>query len=455
MYDPAKGGKRTEQVLTLNNQSRVYFIHLDQPNSLDLLAGLELNFAYISQMEEISEKAFDLLDVRVGRWTGATIPKSEFDQVGGRKNWPWKSESGDCIPPRYLFGEGYVTDEGHWMYDRFAPESPNREKWAALGYDSKIAYTENNIYAIKETVKTALTKDSDYIRRYVRPEWGNPEGKIFKIDPSSILEPTPWLVERIIRTMKLHRSLDHGESAPTCCLWHGTDFDGNIFTYREYYEPDKLISEHRQNIFELSRLDGTQFSGAPVRYHSNLADPTIIRNDRGRTATSDPEWSVSDDYRDTRVMPKETAIYWTPSENDEMATRSRMKEYLRVDPNHRHPITGQMGAPRLYFLKKTSEYPHGCSKVISEIRNQQRKKSKVGDRDIWLDERDDSIVDHSYDAEKYFVVSRPSLGPMEAEKPLGPGEMRLSDYVAAEAQVRSRKRMMERRLGVGRYGYGE
>jgi len=51
-------------------------------------------------------------------------------------------------------------------------------KWASLGYDSKIAYTENNIYAIKATVDAALTKDSDNIRRYVRPEWGNPDGNV-------------------------------------------------------------------------------------------------------------------------------------------------------------------------------------------------------------------------------------------------------------------------------------
>jgi len=134
-------GHRTEDALTLNNGSKIYFIHLDQSNSLDLLAGLELNFAYPSQWEEISEKATDLLDVRIGRWTGAVIPQEDFDAFGGKENWPWKSEEGECVPPRYLFGEGYVTDEGHFLYDRFAPDSPNREKWARLGYESRIVDT--------------------------------------------------------------------------------------------------------------------------------------------------------------------------------------------------------------------------------------------------------------------------------------------------------------------------
>jgi len=452
MYD--KGG-RTEAILTLNNGSKIYFIHLDQPDSLDLLAGLELNFAYISQMEEISEKAFDLLDVRVGRWTGAVIPEEDYAQFGGVENWPWKSQEDDvCVPPRYIYGEGYVTDEAHWLYDRFAEESPNREKWRALGYESKIVNSEQNIYAIKANIDAALSKDDDYIRRYVRPVWGNPEGRIFTIDPSSILEPEPWLIERITRTMKLHRSLDHGDFAPTVCLWHGTDYDGNIFTYREYYQGDELISNHRQAIFELSKADfGGNFDGIP-RYHSNLADPSITGKSRGRTATSKPEWSVYDDYTDTKLMPKETVIRWTESVNDPVATVSRMKEYLKVDPNHIHPVTKKKGAPHLYFIKATNDYPHGCRYTLRDIRAQMRPKAKIGDREIWLDGRDDTIIDHGYDAEKYFVISRPSLGPMQPEEPLPLGTIKISDYEKASEYIRYRKRLQERRLGVAKSGWG-
>lgn len=443
-----KKGSRNESVLNFNNGSRVYFIHLDQPNSLDLLAGLELNFAYVSQVEEISEKAWDLLDVRIGRWTGAKVPPEAIMKAGGIDKWEWKSEDGDVIiPPRYLFAEGYVTDEGHWLYNRFSPDSPERAKWEKLGYESRIVFSEDNTYAVKATVEASLSKDDDYIRRYVRPQWGNPEGKIFKIDPQSILVPTPALVERILRTMKLHRSLDHGEFSPTCCGWHATDYDGNIFTYREYYKGDALVSTHRQNIFELSKEDGG-------KYHSNLADPTIDSNNRGRTLTSKPTWSVLDEYQDSRIMPLETVIRWSLSQNDEMATRSRMKEYLRVDANHKNPITGKMGAPHLYFLKKTPDYPNGCDHILREIGSQMRVKSKVGDREVWLDQRDDNIVDHGYDMEKYFVISRPSLGPEIKVETLAPGEMRVADYErASEAQSRFRKKLQQRRDQSG-YGYG-
>lgn len=451
-------GNRTENVLTLNNGSKIFFMHLDQPNSLDLLAGLELNFAYISQAEETSEKAFDLLDVRVGRWTGAVIPDEDFDAFGGKENWPWKNgqdEDSVCVPPRYIFLEGYVTDESHWLYRRFAEESTEwQEKWSKLGYASKIVWSESNVFAIKATVEASLTKGEDYVRRYVRPEWGNPEGKIFKIDKMSLLKPEPRLLERIHRMMKLHRSLDHGDFNPTCCLWHATDHDGNIFVYREWYQGDTLVSEHRRVIFELSKDDLGRDAGGIPKYHSNVADPSIRSVSRGRNLNSPPTWSILDEYTDTRIMPKETAIYWTPAENDEDATRSRMKEYLKVDPRHRHPITGERGAPHLYFIMQTPDYPNGCKMVVKEIRSQMRKKSKVGDREVWLDERDDTIPDHAYDAVKYFVVGRPSLGPMEPAPPPKPGEICIADYEAAVKSIRSRKRMEERRLGVGRLGYG-
>ena len=454
MYDR---GSRNETELNLNNGSRVYFIHLDQPNSLDLLAGLELNFVYVSQVEEISEKAWDLLDVRVGRWTGAVIPEEDFKECEGRDKWPWRNDLGDCVPPRYIFAEGYVTDELHWLYTRFADESPERETWKGLGYESKIVWSEENVYAIRATVEASLAKDEDYVRRYVRPVWGNPEGKIFRILPDSVINPddpgNETLVERIQRTMKLHRAMDYGETAPTCVGWFGTDWDGNIFVYREYYEPDKLVSEHRQLIYELSKADG--FGLAPPRYYSNYADPTLINVSHGRTATAKPSWSPADEYSDTRIMDKETAISWQPSENDEDATRSRLKEYLRLDPNHRNPITRKMGAPRIYFLKKTASYPNGCNRITKEIAAQQRVRAKVGDREVWLDERDKTIVDHAYDMTKYFVVMRPALGPMIPQAPPEPGTIRLVDYEKETSSSRERKRLQERREGVAVYGYGQ
>lgn len=393
-YRPYGGFNKNSGVLDFNNGSRVYFLHLDQPDSLDVLAGLELNFAYVSQVEEISEKAWDLLDVRVGRWTGATIPEEIIAAYpGGREAWPWRPQDDPTIlvPPRYIFAEGYVTDETHWLFQRFADESPFREKWKAQGYACKIVESAENQFAIKAVTDSLYAKDEDYLRRYVRPRWGNPEGAIFNVSPLSLLQPTPALLDRIRSAMRWHRALDHGDSAPTCCVWYAVDADNNIFVVREHYKENLLVTQHRKAIFELGKNDPP--------YQTNYADPSIFGKSRGRSADRAPEWSIADEWRDQRIGDPRTAISWLRSQNDEATTVSRMKEFLFVDPNHRHPITGEPGAPHIYFIVATPEYPNGCYEVLKDIRAQRRKSvAIVGDVKVFSDDRDDTVRDHGYDA---------------------------------------------------------
>ena len=450
-YRPYGTFNQNSGVLDFNNGSRVYFLHLDQADSLDVVKGLDLNFVYISQAEEISETAWDLLDVRTGRWTGAHIPEEIFKAYpGGREAWPWKSEEGDVlVPPRYIFAEGYVTDETHWLYKRFGDSSPERAKWKAQGYECQIVNSDENRFAVRAVTDALLSKDPDYIRRLVRPEWGNPEGQIFSISPLSELQPSPALLNRLRLFCKWHWSMDHGDSAPTCVLWYAVDADGRIYVLREYYEPNRLVTQHRKALFELRKDDPP--------YHSSFADPTIFSKSRGRTATSKPEWSIGDEWRDSHIGDPRTTIAWRPSINDEAATRSRVKEYLTLDPNVRHPLTNEPNAPRLYFIVATPDYPHGCDMVLKEVRAQRRKVETIAaDVKVFSDERDDAIVDHSYDALKYFLIMRPGAAPTQALPPTPPGQISLAEYNQAGAETR-RRRGREARMKGGskdtRYGF--
>jgi PBSX family phage terminase large subunit len=357
------------------NGCMVYFLHLDKPESMGVLQGLEINGAFVDQAEEISEKAWDVIDARVGRWTNCAK-----------------------IPGRYLFATANPSDELHWLYERFADESPQRDKWKAQGYECIVADSRSNKFLPKANLDALLNKDDEFVRRYVRGEWGNPEGRIFDVSPLSYLEPTDELLSQITQTMHLHRSLDHGDSSPTACLWEATDGDGNIFVYREYYVPNKLISDHRTAITHLSGKE---------HYRSHLADPSIFHKTAQKYGG---KWSIADEYSDTRVLPRPTSIHWAPADNAEMPSRSRIKEYLRVDPEHVHPVSREKGSPRLFFVRKTSAYPNGCDRVVLELRSQKRLKiEEAGGRDVYSDERDESVPDHAYDALKYHVISRPPV----------------------------------------------
>lgn len=383
-----KASNDTDGTRELLNGSSVRFLGLDTPGSLGVLQGLEVNGAMVDQAEEISEKIWDMIDARVGRWTNAGTP-----------DW--------VMPPRYLFGTANPTDELHWLFERFAEESPQRELWRTKGYECIVADSRSNKFLPQANLEVLLGKDDEFQRRYVRGEWGNPEGRIFTVDPLSILGPTPELVQKITLSMHLHRSLDHGDSSPTACLWHGTDGDGNIFVYREYYVPDRLISDHRRAIAVLS--------GKEI-YRSQLADPSIFHKTAQKYGG---KWSIADEYSDTRVLPQETAMFWAPADNDEASTRSRLKEYLRVDPEHLHPVTREKGSPRLFFLRRTTDYPNGCDRTLLELKSQKRVKiEEAGGRDVYSDERDETVPDHAYDALKYFVVSRPTVA-REVQQKLG------------------------------------
>lgn len=452
-YRPYGSFNQNTGVLDLNNGSRVYFMHLDAPDSMDLLQGLEINFGYVSQAEEISEAAWDHLDARLGRWTGATIPDEVLDSYpGGRDAWPWHAEDAPevRIPPRYLFAEGYITDETHFLFKRFAdrsnyegsPESAERPKWRAQGYECKIVNSDENRFANKAVTQALLSKDPEFVRRYVRPKWGNPEGTIFSVSPLSELQPTPELLNRIRLHMRWRRAMDHGDSAPVCCGWLASDQDGNVFVVREYYEGNLLVTQHRKNIFELSKDDPP--------YHANYADPSIFAVSRGRSATSKPEWSIADEWRDERLGDPRTAISWSRSINDESATRSRVGEYLHVDPNHRHPITGELGAPRIYFIVATPDYPHGCKEILVDIRAQRRTSITIaGDVKIFTDVRDDKVRDHGYDMCKYDLIMRPNSADAPAPPPTPAGQIAIAKYAEVDQQERKRKGRDARAVGPG------
>jgi hypothetical protein len=294
--------------------------------------------------------------------------------------------------------------------------------WAPVG--SKVSYHDlgyrmielsayDNKYATRQSLQEMESQDETWKRRFLHGKWGIPEGQIHAVTPDSIMEPTAAVLGHIHSRCNLHRTMDHGDSAPTCCIWWAVDGDGNIFAYREYYAPNKLISEHRQNITGLSRLDND-------RYLSNFADPAIFAASMQK---HNRRWSVAEEYGDTQNLPRENAIFWQKGDNDEFGTRNRISEYLRpsgVWESHAdgarelpriHPITKQKGLwPKLYFIKASPEYPQGCDQLIRQVKSQRRLKLGTDNgRPIFSDDRDDKIPDHAYDPLRYFVASCPGL----------------------------------------------
>jgi hypothetical protein len=178
----------------------------------------------------------------------------------------------------------------------------------------------------------------------------------------------------------------------------------------------------------MSREDG--FSGDMPSYYSNYADPAIFAKSRGRGVNTAPTWSVADEFLDRRIIDPKTAIAWRPANNNEAMTVNRLREYLRLDPNHAHPLTGKRKAPRIYFVRRTPEYPLGCHEVLTDIRA--AKRVEVGTMPdgskIFGDERDPRVRDHLLDTVRYAIGMRPALGPAAKPPPAEPGTIRIDEY---------------------------
>lgn len=437
----AKGSWNLQEgTLQLNNGSEIIWLHLEDQEHIDIVRGLEINFFLVDQAEEIDEGTFDLLMARLGRWDQVRVREDTIAQFTADtgKPWPWWSKTGKALPPVYPMLTCNPDTELHWIYRRFHPDSPAwRTKWQQRRYKMIFFSTLENKFLSEQNKQALLANDAAFVRRYVEGVWGIPEGTIHVVPPESLITITDPLqaqafLDHLRATCRLHRALDHGDAAPTCCVWFAVDRADNIFVYREYYQPDKLISYHREQITALSQGE---------TYESGYADPSIFHKAQQKYGG---RWCTADEYADRVHADARTAIQWWPGDNNEMGTRNRINEYLRVDPERVHPWTKQKGAPRLFFVTQTPAYPQGVANVLTETRGQKRVSlGTIEGESRWTDERDPGVPDHGYDPLRYFMASRPPVSPAVATR------VGRRTFLGQQALIRA----MRRRGGGGRPGW--
>ena len=311
-YDPAYGGRRadSENYLRLaHSGSEILWLHLEDQDIDKVFRGLEINWFILDQAEEIAEDIFDTLLTRLGRWDQAEVTAEvlashetrnrrkslarTWGYEGQRWNtWPWRNPvTGRANPPSYAMIACNPDAETHWIYKRFHPESSDwQETYSKLGYRMISMPSHENKFLPQQNLEEMKRKDATWVRRFVNAEWGIPEGQIHDVKPESVIPGTRAIVEYLKARCRLHRTLDHGDASPTCCAWWAVDRQGDVFCYREYYKPNLLVSEHRKNIWEMSRPGGMD-----EKYTSNLADPSMFYKTMQKYGG---RWSFSDDYAD-------------------------------------------------------------------------------------------------------------------------------------------------------------
>lgn len=405
LYDPAKGGNRADSLnyLRLINGSEVFWMHLDDADE-NTVRGVEVNSVVIDQAEEISENIYNHLSARVGRWDMAEVP-SEY--IRDNPDWPRNEETGKPKVPAYMMILCNPDSELHWIYTRYHPESLEWLNSYRDDYEMVQASSTENPTLDPATLKDMMSNDPVWVQRFVFGKWGIPGGAIHEVHADSVLELGKDIsyefVENLRRSGNLYRVLDHGDSSPTCCLWIAA-YKGWFFVYREYYKPDALISYHRREINALSKWQNT---GEPERYVNNWADPSIFNKENKKAGGY---WNIAEEYIDASICDS-PGIAWNPADNNELATRNRINEYLKLSDSVQHPTTGKQGAPRFYFIRRRSDGkdPHlGCYQAILQTKAQKREQiDTINGKPIFSDDRDEKVTDHAYDPVRYFCAMHP------------------------------------------------
>ena len=440
-----QGGRWNEQEgsTILNNKSEIIWLQLDDPSSLQIIKGLEINWFFIDQAEENPEgmeSIYDTLLSRLGRWDQVVVPEWLLQQEAAKgKDWKWRHPvTKKPVTPQYAMLACNPDSELYWLYRRFHPESPeHRDKYAAKGYKMFHMPSTDNKFLTDQNKANLLDQDESFVRRYVRGEWGFPEGAIHDINKLSRIEfddPTDAarFLDHLRTDCSLYRFMDHGDAAPTVCGWAAIDKNGNIFFYREYYQPNKLISYHREAIHALS--DGET-------YKASLADPAIFNLTMQKVVKGKPQRSsVADEYMSSELNAP--PLHWLPADNNEFSTRNKINEYLRVVPNAIHAITKSPGAPRIYFVMRTPAYPQGCFFLTKETTAQRRLQiGTIEGKPVFSDERDNTISDHGYDVVRYATAYFGQTKKHTPEKYTAPG---MTYARASKMLINAHKRRMTR-----------
>lgn len=406
------------------NGSVALWMHLDAFDEQSL-RGLEINSACLDQVEETNEAIYLVLDSRIGRWDGAKVPDKLLLQAVPQDIWkqiPYDIEAvinesrlgklknaliEKSLWPRAVDGRPRVRNfidvlcnpdnEFHWVYRRYHPDSLERKK--SHFYIER--ETDENLND-PETIENMKDRDQEWVDKYYKGKWGRSAAQIHKISPLSIIDPEQYsdlefnkFLKWLLTRGALYRTFDHGETSPACCLWFAAINKIHI-CYREYYSPDQTISYHRQAIADLS--------GDEV-YVSDIADPSVLyKTKHSGTGKNNFKTSIADEYSSDEL--EGPPIYWSPGDNNEIATRNRINEWLKFSHKAAHPISLISPAPILYFVKRHEEkYKYGCQESILQLQKQRRELiGSDNGKSIYSDNRDENVTDHAYDPVRYYVA---------------------------------------------------
>ena len=374
---------KQDRVVRFINNSVLYYMPLDDARGAKhKIAGMNLGFALVDQLEEITK---DLFTAFLGRLRRPKTRRQFFANCNPEgHNWIWHEfirENEHTLSGRYRTFEANA-----WTKDVAPPSKQEIEDRAfALGkepmdliigdFPNYVKYTDNQFLPL-DFLLDMLSWPEQTQNRYVFGRWDAFEGLIYGDwdDDVHIVDP----FDRSDKTHKMVVSMDYGKRNPTSIGFYDIDHLGRIFRVDELYHADVDIPTMKMMIrAKLGKRN-------PVAY---VGDPSIFRE------TIKGQDSVARLYSNENDISG-WGIHWTPANNDVNAGLEMCQQVLRHDV-----YTG--GTPGFYvFRDKNPQFIH----EIQDYRWKEMAKSTAAGRQTDQPEKPRKFKDHAMDDWRYLVM---------------------------------------------------
>jgi len=328
--------KESTKEIDLPNGSKIMFRHAEE---LDTLKNINLGWFWIEQAEELdsAEQWFYLL----GRLRREAKRRTGFITANTNgHNWIWE----------------------HWK------EKPKTEDYhliEATTFDNKRNLPEDFVESLKDI------PDLIY-KRFVLNDWNIAEGLVW---PEFSPERHVRASYEIPKEWKEIVAVDHGYAHPTVALFGAVNYDGQLIIYDEYYQKEKLVSDHAKAI---------KAREPELQNMLRIIDPSCKARTQQRASGM---FSIIDEYQDN-------GISFVPGQNDWDAGVNRVGE--------------------LFKTGKITIFGDRCPNLVKELKNYKYKIPKPGAEKT--DERPVKLHDDTCDALRYLVMARPPVPTKRSTK---------------------------------------
>ena len=317
-------------------------------------------------LQRDSKKGGDLYILTA--WGSEIIGKSADKPqslLGEHLDWVLLSEAaqlpGDIWPrylePRLSTTKGYAIlpttpdANANWLYELYVKGLEGNERYDSYSWD----VTGNPIYPLEELeeARRFFGEDHPVFQEQYLGKWTFKHGRVYGHDFDTGRNIIDLPSDGISQDWPRIRAIDFGYRDPFVCLWGVITPDGELWIYREYYQPGRSMEEHARVIRERSE-------GERILY--TVADPS-------------EQQSIADLRR--------LGVAAIDANRDRRAGRMLVGDYLR--------------SGRLKFIRGA------CPETLRELSwfHWDIDKDKEGAKEATVGD------DHAMDAMRYMVASRP------------------------------------------------